>query len=92
MYSSYYDNDVVKGERMFKKFDGFKHVIIDSDGTSLVCTQDGMLMQLKTPTRAVRRILTLRELYFLSRAGRDYSNMMIIDELNTMHAQFFEEV
>ena len=74
---------------MFKRFDGFKHIILDSDGTSIVCTQDGMLMQLKTPTRAVKRILTLRELYFLS---QDYSNMMIIDELNTMHAQFFEEV
>lgn len=77
---------------MFKRFDGYKHVILDSDGTSVLCTQDGMMVQMKTPQRAVRRILTLNELYYISQAGREYANMAVINELNMLHAHFFEEV
>lgn len=74
-------------------FKFLKTILADDDGTAIMSSTDGLFMQMVTVHRGVQRMLPITELYFLSQiCGREFTNSTIIDELNTMHAQFFEEV
>lgn len=74
-------------------FKFLKTILADDDGTAIMSSTDGLFMQMVTVHRGVQRMLPIAELYFLSqKCGREFTNSAIIDELNTIHAQFFEEV
>ena len=67
--------------------------IADDRGYILMYDSNGVMFTMRTATKALRRYMTVSELFNISQSfGRDVMNQIIIDELNILHDQFFEEV
>lgn len=62
------------------------------DGTYIELNNYGLLIGQRTLHRGVHHMITLDDLYFASRVGRAYANHVVMDEVNRVNAQFFEEV
>lgn len=67
--------------------------IADDEGCMIMSDGNGVMFVMKTPHRALRRYMTVSELFNISQSfGRDVMNQVIIDELKNLQDQFFEEV
>lgn len=62
------------------------------DGTYIELNNYGLLIGQRTLHRDVHHMITMNDLYFSSIVGRAYANYVIMDEVNRVNAQFFEEV
>jgi len=65
---------------------------MNPDGTCIELNKFGLLIGQNTLHRGIYHMITFEDLYFASRMGRAYANHRIIDEINRVNSQFFEEV
>lgn len=70
----------------------FKLIYDDEDGMAIYSTQFGILFEQRTLHKAIQRIMSYQELFYYSLCGRQYINKIIMNELNTLQSQFFDEI
>lgn len=69
------------------------NIVADDQGYMIIADPNGMLFIMKTHQKALRRWMTISEIFNISQSfGRDTMNEIIFEELKQLHDQFFEEV
>ena len=71
----------------------YRNIISDDQGYNIVANYEGMMFEMRSHHKALRRFISTSELFNISQTfGRETTNQVIIDEINRLHDQFFEEV
>lgn len=69
------------------------NIVADDQGYMIIADPNGMLFTMRTHQKALRRWMTISELFNISQSfGRETMNDIIFEELKQLHDQFFEEV
>ena len=74
-------------------FVAYRNIISDDQGYNIVANYEGMMFEMRSHHKDLRSFISTSELFNISQTfGRETTNQVIIDEINRLHDQFFEEV